>query len=87
VAVKGRFHQFQVVGGVADFHPVARLQGLAHLAVQGEVEVLDYFAQGDGYRDRVRQDNGAVAQGVGADGQQDEVVQGGVTMGPPADRL
>src|SRR5450759_3198822 len=82
MAAVGRFYQFQVVGGPADFHPVTRLHGLPNLAVQGEVDVLDFFVQGDGYRDRVRQDDGAVAQGVGADGQQDEVVQGGVDDRP-----
>ena len=59
----------------------ARHHGLPHLAVQGEVDVLDLFVQGDGHGHRVRQDKGAVAQGVGADGQQEEVAQGGIDNG------
>jgi hypothetical protein len=34
MAAVGRFYQFQVVRGAADFYPVARLQGLTYLAVQ-----------------------------------------------------
>ena len=54
----------------------------AHLAVQGKVDVLHFFIQGNGHRHRLRQDDGPVAQGVGADGQQDDVPQGGVGDGP-----
>ena len=40
MAAVRRLHQFQVVRGPADFHPVARLHGLPHLAVpeQGDGE-------------------------------------------------
>src|SRR5208337_1443947 len=53
VAAPGMLHQLDMVGAGAHFQTIPRLKDAAHLAIQGEVEVLDLFIESDGHGHRL----------------------------------
>ena len=76
--IAGEVDEAHAFGGRADFEAVAEFEPAMRLAIDGEKEFLALVADAESDEAVVGQDDGAVAERVGADGFKDQ--RGGFTM-------